>query len=75
MFQTNGNEIPETEMNLSGDRAVPWYRKEHSKINSSQNTVLNAQGITSTERQLKSNAHPRANERFLKARNYPKLGK
>lgn len=46
MLQSKGNEIPETEMNLSGDRAVTCYGKEHSKINSSQSAVLRAQGIT-----------------------------
>lgn len=51
----------------------PWYRTEHSKINSSQNAVLRAQGITRTEKQLKSSAHPSAAERFLKARNSPSL--
>lgn len=73
MFQTNGSEIPEAEMNLPGDRAVTWHRKEHSKMNSSQNPVLGAQGIVSTEGQLRSSAHPRAAERFLKARNSPSL--
>lgn len=52
VFQSKGSEIPEMEMNLSGDRAVTWYRREHSKANSSQNSVLRAQG-NSAERQLK----------------------